>query len=312
MTTENSSQEHDSVWGDEFTANYLRLRVKTFYNTDYFERIVMPLLDIPPDAHVLDVGCGYGGLSFTLAGLRPDLHITGVDPEVSALESATKAAAENGWVNMKFEEGDGHELSYEDNQFEAVLCQTVLTHVRDAEAVVHEMRRVLKPGGVFMAAEYTDMGPPSFYCSVGDEGRDETWIHEYFRLVRLYIQGKDLLKHGNEQVGVRIPVLATKAGLDVFDVRLNDRAMHIIPPFRHPKQVDYLELLKAAFAPDPDGKELGEYIEVLRAAGGTEEEARWLYEAEDHEALREAIEAGSLTRISAYMLFLTFARKPMG
>ncbi len=33
---------------------------------------------------------------------------------------------------------------YEDNQFDAVMCQTVLTYVRDAEAVVREMARVLK------------------------------------------------------------------------------------------------------------------------------------------------------------------------
>ena len=36
-----------SIWIDENTASYLRLRIKTFYNADYFDRIVLPLLDIP-------------------------------------------------------------------------------------------------------------------------------------------------------------------------------------------------------------------------------------------------------------------------
>ena len=44
------------------------------YSADYFERIVMPLLDLPPSARVLDVGRGNGGLTFTLAGARPARH----------------------------------------------------------------------------------------------------------------------------------------------------------------------------------------------------------------------------------------------
>jgi len=309
MSTQ-TPQQQGTIWADEEMAKFLRLRVKTFYNTDYFERIVLPLLDLPPEGHILDVGCGYGGLSFTLARLRPDLHITGVDKETGALESAAKTAADNGWVSMTFKQVDGHQLSYEDNLFDAVVCQTVLTHVRDAEIVVHEMSRVLKPGGVFMAAEYNDLGLMSFYSSVGDEKRDEAWVQKYFRLSRLYMQGKKILERGDDELGVRIPWLATVAGLDVFDVRLNDRVLHVIPPYGHPKQVDYLELVKAAFAPDPDGKDLTRIVDILRPAGGTEEEARWLYKAEDDEAVRVAIEERNLTRVSAYMLFLTFARKP--
>jgi len=310
MNTQSNPQAQGSVWKDENVITTLRLRVKTFYNADYFERIVLPLLDLPPSARVLDVGCGNGGLSFTLAGNRPDLRITGVDSEAESLENAAQTAAENGWTNLTFEQGDGHQLAYQDELFDAVVCQTVLTHVRDAERVVAEMARVLKPNGVFMAVEYTDMGEYSAYSNVDDHKRDEAWLQKYFRLARLLIRGKKAVGRGDDQLGAHIPYLATLAGLDVFDVRINDRALHVIPPYRHPKQEDYLELLKAYYAPDEDNSNLARVTDMMIAAGGTEEDAIWLYNAENDEAMRQAIQERTLTRVSAFLLFLTFARKP--
>jgi hypothetical protein len=84
------------------------------------------------------------------------------------------------------------------------------------------------------------------------------------------------------------------------------------PPYRHPKQQDYLEFLKNYFTPDQNNSYLPRLIEIMQAAGGTEAEAKWLSEAENEAAILQAIEERILTRISAYMLFLTFARKPSG
>jgi len=36
---------------------------------------------------------------------------------------------------------------------------------------------------------------------------------------------------------------ATAAGLQVFDVRPNDLALHVIPPDQHPKRADYVECI---------------------------------------------------------------------
>jgi SAM-dependent methyltransferase len=288
----------------------LSLRVKTFYNADYFERIILPLLDIPQHGHALDVGCGYGGLSLLLARARPDLQITGVDVETGALESAAKSAAQDKLANVRFEAGDAHQLKFEQDVFEAVVCQTLLTHVSDARKVVREMARVLKPGGVFMAAEYTITGGWTDYDNVGDPKRDEAWHQEYFRIRRLFSKGKLALGRGDDSVGLRVPLLATAAGLDVFDFRLNDRALHVIPPYNHAKQQDYVEFLSTWYPPDADQKYLERRIETLLAAGGTEEDAHWLNGAEDTAALRKAIEERTLTKLSAYRLYLTFARKP--
>ena len=103
----------------------------------------------------------------------------------------------------------------------------------------------------------------------------------------------------------------TAAGLEVFDVRLNDRVLHVIPPYRYPKQREYMELLEAFYAPDRDSKGLSLNIETLQAAGGSDEEAEWLYHAKDNEAIRQALEERILSMVSAYMLYLTFAKKPM-
>jgi ubiquinone/menaquinone biosynthesis C-methylase UbiE len=302
-------QPQDTYWADEETAKYLRLRIKTFYNADYFERIVLSLLDIPRGGHVLDVGCGYGGLSLILAQARPDLQVTGVDQEAHAVDSATKIAGESGLVNVKFEQGDGHQLRFANDQFEAVMCQTVLTHVRDAQAVVHEMARVLKPGGVFMAAEYTDDGAITMYDNVDYPNHDEAWYREFYRISQICRKGKKLRGYGDDEIGNRIPVLATNAGLDVFDMRLNDRALHLIPPYRHDKQKAYAEWMQQALQADTSGNCLKLLTEMVLAGGGSEAEAQWIYHAIDEPAQLRALEQGTLALMSAYNLYLTFARK---
>ncbi|RIK52280.1 MAG: hypothetical protein DCC59_10680, partial [Chloroflexi bacterium] len=93
-----------------------------------------------------------GGISLLLSDLRPDLQILGMDFEPKPLEDARAYASRNGLANLTFEQGDAHNLKYDDATFDGVLCQTVLTHVRDAQLVVKEMTRVLKSGGVFFAA----------------------------------------------------------------------------------------------------------------------------------------------------------------
>ncbi len=310
MTTRKGSPQPDSRWAAESRARVLRLRVKTFYNQDYFDRIILPLLELPQAGRILDAGCGYGGLALLLGRARPDLHITGVDLEASALESAARSAAKERLANLEFKVGDVHRLPFGAERFDAVVCQTVLTHVRAADVAVLEMARVLKPGGVFMAAEYTAPGAWTTYDSAGDHLRDEAWHEKYHRLRRLYNQGKLSLGRGDESLGVRLPLLATAAGLDVFDVRLNDRVLHAIPPYRHDKQQEYLELLRAMHAPDRESQQLETNTEILLAGGGSEEDARWLSKAVGSAALREAIEAQALSIVSAYRLYLTFARKP--
>jgi ubiquinone/menaquinone biosynthesis C-methylase UbiE len=305
-----TTQSPVNPWSDDEQARYLRLRMKTFWNMDYFEKIVLPSLDLPNNGQVLDVGCGNGGIALLLAEQRSDLGITGIDFEQKSIQEATAFAEQNGFKNLRFEQGDAHQLRFDEGAFDGALCQTVLTHVRDAQTVVKEMARVLKPGGVFFAAEYTEDGAMSDYDNVNFPKRDEAWYGEYYRISKLFSKGKQRLGRGDNTIGVRVPLLARQAGLEVYDVRLNDRAMHVFPPYRHEKQRDYLELAKTANEPDTDDKWLRMTIEMILAGGGTEEDGRWYYEAVDSAGIVQAINEGSFMATGSYALYLTFAKKP--
>ena len=57
-----------------------------------------------------------------------------------------------------FSVANGHHLPFEDNTFDKVICSEVLEHIPDFQAVLAEISRVLKTGGVF-AVSVPRFGP---------------------------------------------------------------------------------------------------------------------------------------------------------
>jgi ubiquinone/menaquinone biosynthesis C-methylase UbiE len=60
-----------------------------------------------------------------------------------------------------FVEGDGARLPFADATFDRVICSEVLEHITDYESFLREIKRVIKPGGIFAASV------PSFFSGVG-------------------------------------------------------------------------------------------------------------------------------------------------
>jgi SAM-dependent methyltransferase len=95
------------------------------------------LLDgLPKGARVLDVGSGQGSLPEKLAAYRPDLEIVAFD-----LAPAGQGRG-YAWVA-----GDACKLPFQDGGFRLVMCRHVIEHIPDAMRMVHELERVLAPGG---------------------------------------------------------------------------------------------------------------------------------------------------------------------
>lgn len=98
---------------------------------------------LPAGGRVLEIGCGAGQFIRAIKQLRPELDCHGCDISVYAVEEA-KHHTDDG---VSYAVSDVR-FPYGDSFFDAVLIFDVLEHVEDPAALLTEMQRVLKPGGI--------------------------------------------------------------------------------------------------------------------------------------------------------------------
>ncbi len=106
-----------------------------------------------PGLRVLDFGCGPGTISSGLAQAAAPGEMHGIDMEASQIELARALAEARGQDNATFHVGDVTDLPFVDGYFDVVHCHNVLMHVPDTAAVLAEVQRVLKPGGILGCRE---------------------------------------------------------------------------------------------------------------------------------------------------------------
>jgi arsenite methyltransferase len=104
--------------------------------------------NLQPGEAVLDLGSG-GGLDCFLATrlVGESGRVIGVDMTPAMLERARKAAKSLGLRNVEFRQGYLEALPVEDNSVDVVISNCVINLSPDKPQVIHEMFRVLKPGG---------------------------------------------------------------------------------------------------------------------------------------------------------------------
>lgn len=113
----------------------------------YFDR-----LSLPESARILELGAGTGALWLANADRIPtgwDLTLTDVSPGMLADAERNLASIERPFT---FTVVDILDIPFPDNSFDAVFANNMLYHVPNLERALSEIRRVLKPGGRFVAS----------------------------------------------------------------------------------------------------------------------------------------------------------------
>jgi len=109
---------------------------------------------------ILDVGCGNGlcckFISSFFGRQAAACETHGIDLSPAMLEEARKQSPET-----KFKTGDGAALPYEDNTFDACFTICVFHHMEHMKipAILSEMKRVTKKGGLIIAMEHNPLNP---------------------------------------------------------------------------------------------------------------------------------------------------------
>ena len=90
-------------------------------------------------AHILDVGCGAGASLRVLSSLG--LHGTGLDRECSLSEP------------FPFVQADAANPPFDDDTFDGILCECVLSLLPDPEQALRRFTAILRPGGKLLLSD---------------------------------------------------------------------------------------------------------------------------------------------------------------
>ena len=111
-------------------------------------RLLADLLDVPPDADCLDLGCGYGPLGLTLAKLATRGNVQMIDKDFTAVEYANRNARLNGLTNARAYLSNGFDQVPDDARFDVIVSNVPAKIGGELLTIfLHDARARLKPDG---------------------------------------------------------------------------------------------------------------------------------------------------------------------
>lgn len=170
---ENHVEDLDKIRQQFNTAPYPRIELdvspKNDLNLLYLHNFITPFylrnqqIANSETKLILDVGCGSGYTSLTLAEANPEARIVGIDISEKSVELARQRLKYHGFNNAEF-----HTLLVEDLpslnlQFDYINCDEVLYLLPDPVAGLKAMKAVLKPDGIVRANLHSSLQREFFY-----------------------------------------------------------------------------------------------------------------------------------------------------
>lgn len=192
--------------------------------TSYLESVFVRLFERTPSSprtlhglRILDVGCGGGLLSESMARLGADVH--GIDVVEKNVEIARHHARSSA-LSLHYEKTTVSDLAARGVDYDVVLNMEVVEHVPDVSAFVKECASLVRPGGV-MALATINRTPLSWLFAIVGAEYILRWLprgtHRWDQFVK---PGElvDLLARDDffivEQTGVRVNPISRRFTLN--------------------------------------------------------------------------------------------------
>ena len=144
---------------------------------DYTARALHTIPDLPADARILDIGCGSGMQTLTLARLCPGAAITACDIHQPFLDDVTERAREAGLDSrITTLQASMDDLSFPEESFDLIWAEGSAFVMGFREAV-SSWKRLLKPGG------YLALSDLVWFTRTPTEECREYFAHQYPAMV---------------------------------------------------------------------------------------------------------------------------------
>lgn len=169
----------------------------------------------PDGDRVLEVGCGVGSQTISLAAKSPGAEITSIDISADSVAKAKRRIEKAGFTNVRFEQGDIFDLSYGPGSFDHIFICFVLEHLPNPERALAILRGLVKEGGTVTVIE-------------GDHG--SAYFHPNSRYAQMAIECQvELQKRagGNALIGRELYPLLRKTGFE--EIRVSPRMVYADP-----------------------------------------------------------------------------------
>jgi SAM-dependent methyltransferase len=169
--------------------------------------------EYPAGSTVLEVGCGVGAQTITLAQRSPSARFTSIDISADSVTEARRRADAAGLTNVEFRQADIFALPFDVASFDHIFVCFVLEHLARPADALQTLCGLLRPGGTITVIE-GDHGSAYFYP-------DSAAAHAAIQC-QVQLQQE---AGGNALIGREIYPLMVNAGLHA--VRVSARAVYV-------------------------------------------------------------------------------------
>jgi SAM-dependent methyltransferase len=208
---------------------------------------------------ILDLGCGDGLLTGRIASAGASVVGLDVSPRMAA------AARSRG---IAVDEGSAERLPYAARSFDAVFSNATLHWVRDQDAMMTEVRRVLSPGGRFVA----EMGGHGNIAAIrtglmavmarhGFDGREDNV--NYYPTPEAY--SRRLERHGFQMERIALiprPTPLAEGGMSGWIRTFRRGVLDTLPEAMRDTVIEETVALLEPVLRDEDGKWTADYVRL--------------------------------------------------
>lgn len=124
--------------------------LRLYIHDSVLKKYIKPYSKLKKNKKILEIGCGNGAFTKLIIKYFDPDKIIATDFDERLISYADKKYANS---RVVFSQEDGENLSFQDNEFDAVIFNGVIHHIINWQKALQELKRVLKPGGELMCKE---------------------------------------------------------------------------------------------------------------------------------------------------------------